>query len=540
MAMTAFPTLSLAISRLHHGGCDGRQFAIWITAAPYPGGYVHHDLLWTPALSQKWIAWQELFSLQNTVQVPVCHPEAVNLAMVDPEPDSFTPQISYGGRLMQDLGVSLWQWVFGGAIANVWAQSRGIAMGREQPLRLHLEIRDPRLITLPWEIMQPQAGKQAISLNRHVLFSRTIRDVESLGDRPPQGKQLRVLLVLGEAENGVNILELEKEAQNLKTLLGKVFQDTSQAMVHPIKTLIQPTPSVLIKTLDQGNFNVFCYSGHGQAGPDGGLVCVHPEHPLNGTELAQVLVRNQVTLGIFNSCWGAQLYCPQSPGAEPLVCSSLAEVLIHQGLPAVLAMRDAIADQEALTFIECLTQELCRGSAIDQAVAIARQQLLSTYKFNQVPWTLPVLYLHPEFDGKLLSFPKGVTTALPDTGERRITNIPPAHFVNLHTQGITPIYSGVMRIGRRAGNELLIREPWVSQSHGEVIYRDRTENTPEGYYFKDYSRFGTFKEEEQGFLALHHEETRLQSGDRLKFGSTYGQTFQFVQEELEGEDNFVP
>lgn len=41
-------------------------------------------------------------------------------------------------------------------------------------------------------------------------------------------------------------------------------------------------------------------------GPDGGVLFVRPDMPLNGTELAQVLTRCQVKLAVFNACWGAQ------------------------------------------------------------------------------------------------------------------------------------------------------------------------------------------------------------------------------------------
>jgi hypothetical protein len=42
---------------------------------------------------------------------------------------------------------------------------------------------------------------------------------------------------------------------------------------------------------------------------------------------------------------------------------------------------------------------------IDQAVRIARQQLLTLYKYNQPAWTLPILYMHPEFDGQFAANP---------------------------------------------------------------------------------------------------------------------------------------
>jgi hypothetical protein len=53
------------------------------------------------------------------------------------------------------------------------------------------------------------------------------------------------------------------------------------------------------------------------------------------TELAQVLTRNPVKLAVFNACWGAQ---PDQEGYQAIPRSSLAEVLLHHGVPAVLAL----------------------------------------------------------------------------------------------------------------------------------------------------------------------------------------------------------
>jgi len=73
--------------------------------------------------------------------------------------------------------------------------------------------------------------------------------------------------------------------------------------------------------------------------------------------------------------------------------SSLAEVLIHHGIPAVLGMRE-IADLQ--TFAQALRSR-CRLIKLWRSLAAT----VVLYKFNYPAWTLPVLYLHPDFDGNL-------------------------------------------------------------------------------------------------------------------------------------------
>lgn len=550
MLKSAIPCLSLAIARLSHTPTGSDHFAIWVLNAPYPGGYVIHDCHWTETLTQSWRSWQEMFSLRGLPQVPRVYHAAPTLnppmAVVEPVSVGSSPTSLKSSRLMQELGIQLWQWLFSGAIDNSLAQSQGIAIGQKTPLRLRLEVREPDLIALPWEIMQSQAGKQAISLSQQILFSRTTSDVDPL---PPQryDQALNILLVLGqdvEQGNGTS-LQLQTEADALgELLMGNPGQTMGQGVdpqrLYPIlatpsapirvDTLIQPSAAELIEHLETERYNVLFYSGHGVPGPDGGMLFLRPNATLNGTELAQVLVRCRVTLAVFNACWGAQ---PEQNDQGFLPRSSLAEVLIHQGVPAVLGMRDSIADEEALSFIQAFAQALAAAMPIDQAVAVARQQLLTLYKFNKPAWTLPVLYMHPEFDGELIRAIGEGITELPGLSSTWMNRSQTAALrcVDDRSQ-VWPIRGGLMRVGRLPDNDLVIPERWVSQKHAEIICRDffTGENSRPTYYLRDFSRFGTLILGPEGWQKVHHQEIPLQSGVRLKFGSSQGQTLEFVVE----------
>lgn len=561
MSSKATPCLSLAIARLTQAGPD--NFAIWVIQSPLPGGYVHYDCIWPETLTRQWLNWQEMFSLQYEPHIPVFHateiPNQPSLAF------SNTEEGGYGGQLMQQLGISLWQWLFDGPIRQSLAQSRGVAFGKNQSLRVRLEIRDPNLIPLPWEIMQPEIGTQAISLSAQILFSRTTTNVDPL---PPQSNQdsLNILLVLGEDINTPTLspgaglpksylcaqsdltlsstshrLDLEEEASALTQVIAQSTQvnglNPSPVTIR-VETLIQPTPAQLTEALDGGNYNVFFYAGHGMPGLDGGLLFLGPNAVINGTELAQVLVRNRVTLALFNACWGAQ---PAQQGQRTIERSSLAEVLIHHGVPAVLGMRDAIADQEALSFIQAFTKALTQRMPIDQAVRVARQQLLTVYKFNQPAWTLPILYMHPEFDGKLLTKIDEGITELPVTQIDITQETFPIAYLRLLTrkERVSQIYGGLMRVGRHQENDLVIKERWVSQRHAEIICRELTSTSGNQYtyYLRDFSRFGTFIYDSNSWQRVHHQEISLNSGVQLKFGSLNGQIFEFIIESFSYSDN---
>lgn len=553
------------------------RFAIWVLRAPYPSGHVHYDCQWSPQLAQAWQSWQSIFSLRGLPQVPhipsAYVPQYVleDVAEMPEDPLNGQPA-SYSSRYMQHLGVSLWQWLFDGPITGSFERSQGIAIGQEHPLRLRLEIRDPELIALPWEIMQSQPGSRALSLNRKILLSRTSSDVDEL-ETTALDKSLKILLVIGQDSPHINdpaiadpaiadpvedpaaedistansaaeapsadpaaapdiMLRLSEEA----ALLKKILEQSSDLSMRPtarrkVDVLLQPSAAEVSRVLERGDYNVFFYSGHGVPGPDGGLLFLS-EATLSGTELAQVLTRAKVKLAVFNTCWGAQ---PEQSQQRALPRSSLAEVLLHHGLPAVVAMRDSIADEEAISFIQVFAQALAERKPVDEAVAIARQQLLTLYHFNQPAWTLPVLYMHPDYNGALLLSEE--TTQInvhSDFQPRR----PQALLRDTdNAQQVWPIYSDVMRIGRKPeANDLVISEPWVSSSHAEIFHRrimasqpgDRLETS---YFLRDNSRYGTFYLQEGTWREVHRQEITLYSGTQIRFGSqSEGKLLEFIIE----------
>jgi hypothetical protein len=540
MSPSELPCLSLAIAQLRASQTD--HFAIHVIEAPYRGGYLLRDCLWTDDLKTHWRSWQELFSSRGVPDVP-----HVSQVITPPLQAAETPAgqpISRGARLMQNLGINLWQWLFDGVIESSLNRSQGIAQGKGKALRLRLEVRDPDLISLPWEIMQSDAGKQAISLSQQLLFSRTTSDVDALPALRSESS-LNVLLVLGqdaapdlpqtgEGRDDLRRLKLEQEAKALTRILQE-RQGLHRSALSFVDTLLQPTSGDLIDHLENGNYNVLFYAGHGVPAPDGGLLFLRSNQPMNGTELAQVLTRCQVKLAVFNACWGAQ---PDQQGSKAIPRSSLAEVLLHHGVPAVLAMRDSITDQEALSFIAAFAQALAERMPIDQAVAVARQHLLTLFRFNHQAWTLPVLYMHPEFDGELIKPIEEGLTQIPHTPSQLGMQNPVASIRSLENAKVWTIRGGVMRVGMSAENDLVLaNEPGVSRKHAEIFYRSASQDAMQpSYFLRDFSRYGTWVSTINGWQKVHNYEVPLQSGAQIKFGGSQNSVLEFLVSPADGRN----
>ncbi|MCC5657805.1 CHAT domain-containing protein [Nostoc sp. XA010] len=522
------PSLNLAIARLRNTGTD--NFAIWVVKAPYPSGYVLRDCVWPDELNHVWQEWQQLFAGHSHLDISPSTSQKSNPFPIDwISPASGQTTGPYSSRLMQNLGMNLWRWVFDGQILGSLERSRGIAMGQHTRLRFRLEIRDPDLIALPWEIMQREPGQSAMSLSQDLLFSRTSSEVDPLPHlRTDQA--LSILLVLGHDDK----LQLEQEAAILQqTLADKSVGGNLQRCAPCIVTqLLQPTPQELIQELETRAYNVFFYAGHGLPGPDGGLLFLRPDMPLNGIELAQVLTHTGVKLAVFNACWGAQ---PAAMNHQAIPASSLAEVLIRHGVPAVLGMRDEIADHESHSFIQAFTEALRSHKPIDEAVAQARQELLTLYKFNQPAWTLPVLYLHPDFNGELIKNLDEGITELPDTAIPDGFSLPAASLRSLTPKGKTwSLRYGVTRIGRTSDNDVVIPEPSVSKRHAEIFCRNTLTDATlvRSYYLQDFSTYGTtWFLGPNGWQQILREEVPLKSGMQLKFGSARAETWEFIIED---------
>ncbi|MBD2232472.1 CHAT domain-containing protein [Phormidium tenue] len=537
-------TLCLAIDRLTQA--DSTHYAIWVLESPFPGGYAHHDRLWDSQMAQIWESWQQFFSLRGLPQVPHVPSAYVPQFHLDDLLDRVAPAAEaggYTGRLMQGLGVSLWEWLFDGPIRQTLERSLGMAIGQNRPLKLRLEVRPPELISLPWEIMQPQPGCPALSLGPQVLFSRTASAVEPLPEAELD-TSLRILLVLGQDDPGISaggtepVLQLPQEAEALKQLLelsaSRLSYRGASPVVCQVQTLLEPDAKTLLTALETGYFNVFFYAGHGVPAPDGGMLFLRQGGSLSGTELAQGLAHNGIRLAVFNTCWGAQ---PDLQQQQVIPRSSLAEVLLHHGVPAVLAMRDSIADEEALSFIQVLARGLAERQPVAQAVALARQHLLTAYRFNHPAWTLPVLYQHPQFEGHLLREAALAVTQLPGQDLRMTQSVVLRCLAT--PSRLWRLYDGYLRVGRLPDNDLVILEPWVSGQHAEIFCRTQFENGVQEtfYYLRDRSRYGSYYFDNHGWHHVHRAEVPLTLGTAIRFGSPEGELMEFT---LEGSPKSSP
>jgi hypothetical protein len=321
-----------------------------------------------------------------------------------------------------DLGQELFSALFQGTLRDSWLTAQGIAQHRGEVLRLRLGLKGSRLSRLPWEVLQAGDGagerprsslpSRPLATGTDVIFSRYQPGIGlATGLLPIEPDQpLRILMAIA-APTDQDQLNLKREASHLQQELRDQDNAVPEGAVGSLPNiqltiLEQPGREQLTQALEQGRYQVFHFAGHSNLGVAGGsLYLVNHKtgltETLSGDDLAGLLANNHIQMAVFNSCRGAYTAAAE-PMAE-LEDHNLAAALVGRGIPAVLAMAERIPDDVALTLTRLFYRNLKQGYPVDLSLSRARQGLISAYGSHQLYWALPILYLHPKFDGYLTS-----------------------------------------------------------------------------------------------------------------------------------------
>lgn len=326
------------------------------------------------------------------------------------DPLSSAPAIAAAEPALIQLGQELYDELFQGTIGKSWLMAQGVAQHNKQQLRLRLGMKGEFLPRLPWEVLH--MDNRPLAASKEIIFSRyhsgansSIPSRFNAQAEPQPTHALQILMVLSAPTDQAN-LELKREALQLQQELE--YSRAAEGLTPPeieLTLLEQPGRELLTERLEQAHYQVFHFAGHSSPGPAGGqLHLVNAStglsETLNGDDLAGLLANNGIQLAVFNSCLGTQ--AATSDEFDLQGERTLAEALIHRGIPSVLAMAERIPDQVALNLSRLFYRNLKSGHPMDISLCRARQGLVSSYGSNQLYWALPILYLQPSFEGRLV------------------------------------------------------------------------------------------------------------------------------------------
>jgi hypothetical protein len=333
------------------------------------------------------------------------------------ELEKLVAQVRPGGRRVRkfqsvemeaakELGARLYDTVFASEVRACLGRSLDEANRQAAGLRIRLRLTDaPELINVPWEFLYNAPLNRFLALSgdtpivRYLDISEPIRP---LAVKPP----LRILVMIANPQ-GYAELDVTREWERLHAALA----DLEEGGLVTLELLPTATLSALQRVLRQREYHIFHFIGHGtfdEVSQDGLLLMTDENgraRPVSSQNLSTVLHDHRsLRLAVLNACEGGRT-AAQDPFA------GVAQELVRQRLPAVIAMQFEISDEAAVALSHEFYLALAEGYPVDAALAQARRALYA--QSADVEWGTPVLYLRAP-DGRIFD-----VTALTDADRSR-------------------------------------------------------------------------------------------------------------------------
>jgi hypothetical protein len=299
------------------------------------------------------------------------------------------------GRLLFDALVS-------GKIAGRYEALDERARLEKKGIRVRLSVLAPELVVVPWELVYDDRKRRHVALSTETPLTRYLPMPQPIS-RLDAELPLRIL-AMGVSPSGYGRLDLGREREHL----DQAFREPrSRGLIRD--TWVEGTSvDALRQHVSRGPWHVFHFAGHGGFDVDrqeGYLVFgADGAAKIYASDLELLLQdESSIRLVVLNCCDGAL-------GSRRDALSSLAATLTRAGIPAVIAMQQAIPDEAAIDFARVFYDGIARGSAVDEALGEARKAM--AIGRTGVAWSLPVLYLRSP-DGALFKFRKSGAPVTP-------------------------------------------------------------------------------------------------------------------------------
>ena len=294
--------------------------------------------------------------------------------------------------LLETFGGQLFQAAFSGPVRECLGRSRLIAENTGAGLRIRLRL-PPALANIPWEYLYDREYG-FIGLSPETVLVRYVEmpaPVQPFPVSPP----LRILTMIS-APSDVPGLQGEEEWGKLNGALS----DLARRGMVQVDRLEDGTLAALQLPLRRREYHVLHFVGHGgwdEDAQDGALALEGlggTTRLVTGRDLGLMFRGHRsLRLVVLNACEGAR-----SARDDPF--GGVAQALVRQGIPAVIAMQFEISDPAALVFSQSFYQAIADDLPIDVAMVEARRAMFA--HGNEVEWATPVLYMRSP-DGRVFT-----------------------------------------------------------------------------------------------------------------------------------------
>lgn len=315
----------------------------------------------------------------------------------------------------QIFGQRLFAAVFDNEVQACLRSSQDTVRRQGARLRLRLHLTDvPELAALPWEYLYHATLNRFLALSAETPLVRYLELPDLIlpvALTPP----LRLLVMIASPTDQPQ-LDVEQEWGRLKAALA----DLEQRGLLVIERVEDARLAVLQQRLRQRDYHILHFIGHGgfDAQRQEGVLLLEDQavrgHPVSGEDLGTLLHDHRsLRLVVLNACQGGR-----ATGNDPF--AGVAQRLVQQRMPAVVAMQFAITDQAAITFAQEFYSALADNYPVDAALTEARKALFA--QGNKIEWGTPVLYMRAP-DGRIFDI-KGAEPGAAAPSRRALQDAP--------------------------------------------------------------------------------------------------------------------
>lgn len=286
---------------------------------------------------------------------------------------------------IKSFGTRLFQTVFNDDIYACYLRSIDSVRYRNQGLRVRLRINVSEFHDLPWEYLYNPHFDQFLALSKDTPIIRYI-ELPYTTQALPIKTPMKILVMISSPE-GFPPLDVEEEWRKLNRALQPLVE---QELVI-LERLERPTLSALQQQLRRNPVHIFHFIGHGKyfEQVQDGMLLLEDENqrgrPTSGQHLGAILHdHHTLRLVVLNACEGAR-----TSAEDPY--TGVAQTLVRQGIPAVLAMQFEIFEDAAITLAHEFYGAVADGYPVDAALSEARKAIFANN--NDVEWGTPVLFM---------------------------------------------------------------------------------------------------------------------------------------------------
>jgi branched-chain amino acid transport system substrate-binding protein len=269
------------------------------------------------------------------------------------------------------LTAAINHWLKQGNVINALVVRAAQTLSEVKGLKFFIQTSDRVLQRLPWQVWE--------------FLAQTYPDAEVILSSDYRPSLVRL-------ESPVKLLAIEGDTTGTQARLDlTAIAAIPGIQITPLK---QPTQKDLRDCLWDHSWDILVFMGHSRSTDRTGEIQLNATETLSLDELHEVLqcsVEKGLQLAIINSCDGVG------------IAAKLADLKI----PYTIAMREAIPDVIAQTFLQTFLKMFSQGKSLHQSVNLARRKLQESQgRFPCASW-LPVIYQNPA--APEMRYPKTVT-----------------------------------------------------------------------------------------------------------------------------------